>query len=311
MNMASIGILCIFTFIHISAGNTMKGFVTVQCKSENMGQYGQKSLLQCVVRTTQEATDPQIRVVTWKKDGAEEALVVFHRGDTKRVPGFSFAEPSWGDKNMNVSLLITNTAAHDEGAYTCQVMTNSGSATNHTSLKVTAKYSAPTIKAIPEKINRNTEGILVCNSNGGYPQGELRWFDHDGMEWTKSAKMETEQTEKGLFQLTSKMTLLQGSIFSQYTCVVFNASGVKEDEATFVIPDLPEPIVHGPGDPASKIVAPVVVIGSLIVGLLAVLVYRVYRRRTQRDHREVPKHESDIEEGDYQEGGEEFQDSRA
>ena len=105
-----------------------------------------------------------------------------------------------------------------------------------------AKYSAPTIKPIPDTIDRNTKGDLVCNSDGGYPEGALRWFDHDGEEWSKNAEMEVKKTRAGLFQLTSKLTLLQGSIFSQYTCIVFNSSGGKEDEATFVIPDSPDSI---------------------------------------------------------------------
>lgn len=101
-----------------------------------------------------------------------------------------------------------------------------------------AKYSAPTINPSPETITRNTDGALTCQSDGGYPEGKLRWFDEHGVEWTKSSEMTATPTERGLFHLSSTLTLLRGSIFSKYTCVVYNASGGKEDEAAFEIRDV-------------------------------------------------------------------------
>lgn len=101
-----------------------------------------------------------------------------------------------------------------------------------------AKYSVPTINPSPEKMTQNTDGTLTCQSDGGYPEGILRWFDGDNMEWTKSSEMTVTKTEKGLFHLSSTLTLLRGSIFSKYTCVVFNASGDKEDEVMFEIAEV-------------------------------------------------------------------------
>lgn len=114
----------------------------MQCKTENVGQYGQKSLLECVVKTSEDVADPQIRLVSWRKEGAEEALLVFYRGTTKQLSGYSFAEQSWNYRNMNVSLLITNTAVQDEGLYTCNVLTNIGDGFSHTRLNLTGKPSA-------------------------------------------------------------------------------------------------------------------------------------------------------------------------
>lgn len=104
-----------------------------------MGRYGQQSLLECVIHTTQDVADAKIIVVTWKKDGVETTLLVFNRGQTTRQPRYSFAEPSWNDRNMKVSLLITDTALEDEGSYTCAVMTDSGYGTTKTDLKVTGE----------------------------------------------------------------------------------------------------------------------------------------------------------------------------
>lgn len=170
--MTSTGILfLVITVIYISAGNAKNGkfyhhlrissvkcclilmysvkmflstvFVNVFCKAENVGQFGQQSLLECEVQTIQEAADAKIRVVTWKKQGAKKPLLVFHRAETIQQPGYEFAEPSWNDKNMNVSLLINKTLLSDAGVYMCTVMTNSGDGESHANLKVTGESLWP------------------------------------------------------------------------------------------------------------------------------------------------------------------------
>ncbi|XP_067436899.1 butyrophilin subfamily 1 member A1-like [Thunnus thynnus] len=312
MNMASVGILFLF-FIVIRAQSEGKNFVKVECKTENVGQYGQQSMLDCVVKTSEEVKEPKITVVTWKKKGSEDALLVFHKGKTTLRPGYKFAESSWNDRNMNISLLITNTMMVNSGDYTCLVFTDSGDdEETETSLRVTAKYNKPTISFIPENITRREDVILSCSSVGGYPEGQLRWFDEHNKNWPASSEMEAELTNDGLFKLSSKLTLLKNSIFSKYTCVVFNSSGGKEDEVTLEIPDTAASEGQEQrkvSDQTSKIVAPVVVIGSLIVGLLLALL--IYRRRSQRHHREVPTCESDAEQGDHVEMYKECEDGTA
>ncbi|KAI9513957.1 hypothetical protein NQZ68_038017 [Dissostichus eleginoides] len=96
-------------------------------------------------------------------------------------------------------------------------------------LRVTAKYNKPAIKFDPQT------STLMCESDSGYPKGQLRWFDEFGTEWTKSSEMEVDKTESGLFNLSSKLTLMDGSTFSSYTCKVFNVSGGKEEEATYTV----------------------------------------------------------------------------
>ncbi|XP_067436246.1 butyrophilin subfamily 1 member A1 isoform X2 [Thunnus thynnus] len=286
MNMASVGILLLF-FIVIRAQTEGKSFVKVECKTGNVGQYGQQSMLDCVVTTAEEVKDPKILTVTWKKKGSEDNLLFFHRGETKVQPGYRFAESSWNDKNMNISLLITNTTMVNNGDYTCLVMTDSGDDEETvTSLGVTAKYNKPTIRSIPVNITGREDVTLICSSVGGYPEGKLRWFDEHNTEWPASSKMEAELTNDGLFKLSSKLSLLKNSIFSKYTCVVFNSSRGKEDEVTLEIPDTAASEGQGGekgSDQISKIVAPVVVIGSLIVGLLLALL--IHRRRSQQARR--------------------------
>lgn len=298
--MASSGIIAfIFTFLCINTVNSDGGeFVKVEYKTANVGHYGQQSLLECVIKTSTVAKDATIRVVTWKKltypeDEDGLPLVVFAKGELNKKSGYKFAEPSWDKTNMNVSLLITNTTVAHDGYYKCMVITDSGDDSMVTTLKVQARYSVPTVRSIPEKIIQNTDSTLVCESRGGYPNGTLRWFDEKGHEWTKSSEMEVTQSSDSLFQLTSRLSLLRGSTFPTYACIVFNASGGKEDGITIAIPIFGE-YREDPRLVPSKIVAPLVVIGSLIVGLLCVLV--LCRRRFQRGHGAAP---TDVEEAGY------------
>ncbi|KAL3996294.1 hypothetical protein ACER0C_008950 [Sarotherodon galilaeus] len=303
--MASSGIiLFIFTVFCICAVKS-GDFVKVECKAENVGQYGQQSLLECVVKTGETVNDPTIRMVAWKKltspEDEGDLVLGFHSGKLDRPKrGYRFAEPLWDEKNMNVSLLITNTAVADDGYYKCMVITDSGDDNMVTTLKVQARYSVPTVHSIPEKIVPNKGSTLICESRGGYPKGTLRWFDEEKHEWTKSSEMEVTQSDAGLFQLTSRLLLLRGSTFPKYTCAVFNASGDKEDEITFET-KIHETLIDPDSDPTkpqpetSKIVAPLVVIGSLIVGLLCALL--LYRRRSQHGHRQVSEALQHVEEG--------------
>ncbi|XP_056136248.1 CD276 antigen homolog [Lampris incognitus] len=255
-------------------------FIDLNCKSENHGEYGQQSRVECIIQPKKEAEDPEIIMVTWKKDKDEHPLLLYKKGKTNCEQRYQFAEPEWNNKTMSVSLLVTNTMLEDTGQYRCMVITDSGDASASTELSVAAKYSAPTINYIPEKeIPLNTNSTLFCNSYGGYPQGQIRWFDVDNSELTHSSEMEAKQMPDGLFNLTSKLSLLPDSVFSKPTCVVHSASGSKEGEAIFEMPEtsfISENL--GQQDSNSKIIAPVVVIGSLIVGLLLVIVLK-WRRR--------------------------------
>ncbi|XP_041640906.1 butyrophilin subfamily 2 member A2 isoform X2 [Cheilinus undulatus] len=310
--MASTGFLLFMSTVIFFGFKIVKcnSFVQVHSKTQIIGQYDQQTRLDCIVHPSESVKEPEIKVVIWTKEGEEEPLLFYNRGKLTPSSGYSFAEPSWNKKNMNVSLLIHKTAVKDEGVYKCLVYTDSGYNFNHTSLRVTAKYTVPSFLPHPTTIDLNTDGTLTCKSTG-YPKGQLCWFDKDGNKWTKSPETEVLLTESGLYSLSSTLTLQRGSIFSQYVCKVFNAAGDKEAEDSFTVPD--KPVIGGLGQEggpststststsnnlATKIVAPLVVIGSLIVGLLLAL---LYRRRYQSNHRAIPTREQEVEEGDSRE----------
>ncbi|XP_060917959.1 T-lymphocyte activation antigen CD80 isoform X3 [Labrus mixtus] len=312
--MASAGLLLLTLAVLNSAGSSQT-FVKIHCKTQNIGQCDQESRLDCVIHYSEgdveDAENAEILAVIWRKEGVKESVLKYENGNLTSLPGYSFAEPSWNNKNVNVSLLIHKTAVKDEGVYTCDVFTDSGYNTNHTRLNVTAKYGVPTIQPQPQDIDLNTDGSLTCRSTG-YPKGRLSWFDKDNKPWLEQPKVEVLTTESGLFILSSTLNIQRGSAFSQYTCKVFNARGDKEAEKSFTVQD--KPSIGGLGQDAkdtkdsnmilaTKIVAPVLVVGSLIVGLLVLL---LYKRRSQRDDQET---EGDVQESLTTEMGQDTKDS--
>ncbi|PWA32707.1 hypothetical protein CCH79_00012485, partial [Gambusia affinis] len=202
-------------------------FVEVVCEKTITGQVGHQSVLTCKVETTQDIPDLTILMVVWKKKGDDQFLSVLEKKAGKEIkfqPGYEVVL-----NNRTVSLVITDTKVKDEGVYTCQVTTDSGTAIKSTYLKVTAKYHHPTANSSDEKEIPYAHKTLTCKATGGYPKGELRWFDENETEWTKSAMPEENQMEDGLFELSSKLPLMRGSTFSEYKCVVYNASGDRVD----------------------------------------------------------------------------------
>ncbi|KAF7213269.1 transcript variant X2, partial [Nothobranchius furzeri] len=295
--MASHAALYVLSVLLFSAGAGVSGFVKIACNDRTVGQIGQPSLLNCVVKPTQDTTDIDIVNVKWKRSGDAESFLNCHQdeGCTGTWPGYRFADFSseWDSKNTNISLLITNTQVKDEAKYTCYVYTDSGDDEVDVDLQVTAKYSLPNVSLVPEKKNPNSKEALLCKASGGYPKGTIRWFDENNE--TISAETEVKTMDNGLFELSSKLVSLNGSTFSNYTCIVFNSSGGKENEGKIQTSNFlgfegtPSPVVKTP-----NVVAGVLVIGSLIVGLLLLLLIR--RRRAQPPHhREGPARGSEAD----------------
>uniref|UniRef100_A0A674EA29 Ig-like domain-containing protein n=1 Tax=Salmo trutta TaxID=8032 RepID=A0A674EA29_SALTR len=259
-------------------------FVKVECKEEYHGVYGQQSLLQCNVKAVQNVT---ISTVTWKRVEVDTLLLEYHQDTFNLIPGFEFAEPSWNKNNMNVSLLLTNTKMADKGVYECMVGTDRGYDKATTSLSVTAMYLTPTMSSIPEtNIKENTDVTIFCNSTGGQQKGLIWWFDQFGSNRTRSAELVAKETGDGLFNLSSRFKVLKATSSStNYTCKVLNVNGVEEGMASFVIQfAVPEIGTSARLDSVSPTnwLAPVVVIGSLIIGLLvALLLFR--KRSAQRN----------------------------
>ncbi|XP_027872569.1 uncharacterized protein LOC114144213 isoform X2 [Xiphophorus couchianus] len=254
-------------------GHASSAFIVVVCDETSIGQVGHQSMLTCKVETTQKIHDLTIYVVVWKKKGDDQFLSVLDKRAGKEnilQPGYKVAL-----NNRTISLVITDTKVKDKGDYTCQVVTDGGNAIMSTNFEVTAKYHPPTANISDEK---GIPKSLFCKATGGYPPGKLRWFDENQTEWTNSADPTENKMEDGRSELSSKLPLMPGSTFSEYTCAVYNASGNRVDSVAVKLKSIGEPPKQ-----LSAIIAPVLVVGSLIVGLLLVLL--ICRKRSQQKNR--------------------------
>ncbi|XP_011472152.1 uncharacterized protein LOC101156630 isoform X1 [Oryzias latipes] len=307
--MASSGtIVCIIYAFGITVG-VANSSLKLECDETNTGQFGQQSLLKCVIK--QPAV--KVRVVIWRKVGEnEEALLVFEDTVKKQVQGFRFVEPFWITNNPDLSMLINNTKMEDEGEYLCTVVTDAGEGEKITQLKVKARYNQPTIKQTKKTKTSNVASYLICESFGGYPEGELRWFDEHDKDWTKSSNMTVKKTDNGLFKLSSWLPLMSGSTYESYTCKVYDGKGVEEGKVFFEPNKQTDPEASVNNEELKKetspaaFVAPVVVIGSVIVGLLLLLLYRRQSQKMRRPstaplmgpHESVEIQDPDVETGD-------------
>ncbi|XP_061766862.1 cell adhesion molecule 3 isoform X1 [Nerophis ophidion] len=234
--MASAGILLWLLITICVSGQTTRtnSFVTVECKMDNVGKYGNQSMLNCGIVTAKEARDATVMMVTWKKDGV--LLLGFEKpSKLNESPRFSFTK-SWSMKNMNVSLLIANTSVADQGEYTCEVVTDRGRHETSANLSVAARYSQPTILYTPMDVSPKSQVTLTCSSEGGYPEGRLGWFLGPTRKEFGDSKTEVNVTRNGLFHLSSKLNVPPEMTASEYTCKVYNANGGEDDKATLISP---------------------------------------------------------------------------
>ncbi|RVE76335.1 hypothetical protein OJAV_G00008480 [Oryzias javanicus] len=313
-NMASSGTIVRMIYAFGITVGFADSSLMMECDKTKMGHFGQQTLLNCVIKQQ----DVEVRVVSWRKLGLEDPLLFFQETLKTPVNGFRFADPSRSPKNMNVSLLIDNTKVEDEGEYECLVVTTGGEGMITTHLNVKAKYSQPTIKETEETQVLNAERTLICESFGGYPEGKLRWFDVDDKDWTKSSNTTITKMDSGLFKISSRLPLLSGSALEKCSCKVYDSNGAEENEVSYEISkssfrgEIRRPSTTPPMDPngdgpnETKVIAPLVVIGSLIVGLLLVLLYRRRNQKMRRPstaplmghHEHVETQDPDVETGD-------------
>ncbi|XP_067114977.1 programmed cell death 1 ligand 2 isoform X2 [Osmerus mordax] len=275
--MASV-VYCLLLTCLISSSKSVEEFLSLDCPTEHHGVYGQRSLVKCIAKANL-GEIPTIKHLVWKKGG--EILLMFTTGNLMGKDGVQFADPDW-KVNMNMSLLLTNTKMSDMGEYECMVLTDIGYQKAKTNLSVTAKYQTPTMNSIQgANIKDNTDVTLFCNATGGDQIGSIQWFDEFGKNWTPNSELVGSKTENGLSNLSSRLVLKDPS--SNYTCLVFNARGVQEGKASLSLQIMSGRDDQNSGDLHARYVAPLVIIGSLIVGLLVTVL--ICRRRSRKARR--------------------------
>ncbi|XP_066522450.1 ICOS ligand-like isoform X2 [Hoplias malabaricus] len=260
------------------------------------GFAGKETKISCSFKTVIGDKDITISGLVITKNGQKDVFFSWldnvNKGDP-RVKLSSRTDPS---------LLFTNTTVSDEGEYEYKIMTNRGMIKDgRFSLRVTARYSDP-VTSWSDGIKEGGSAELYCRASGGYPEGAIHWFDTTGTNWTKNAKLDITETSDKLLTMSSTLTFTSIDLsWATFRCVVLNGKFVKEGEQTFkpIAKDAPADAVSGDKKNLTntQIIAPVVVIGSLIVGLLFTLI--IFRRRRSNHYpgNGTENHYTEVEQG--------------
>ncbi|KAL6455753.1 hypothetical protein MHYP_G00356040 [Metynnis hypsauchen] len=274
-NMASAVLLFLTVMLSsVRFGELAEALIRVECQPA-FGVSGQTTQISCSFKTNFEGNHIIISAASVTKRGESDPLFLFQSGVVKGDHRFKLAS-----KN-DPSLLLTDTAVSDEDQYKYTVITNRGIIEDRTfRISVTAKYSKPTMSSLQNEIEDGSHADFYCNATGGYPAGAIHWFDNTNTNWTKSATQEITVRDDKLLKMSSKLSFTSiDSSWAPFRCVVFNNKFVKEGEEMF------HPNIKGGKSDTfldnnggfrmeTKYVAPIVVIGSLIVGILLVLLLR-------------------------------------
>ncbi|XP_061081024.1 CD276 antigen-like isoform X1 [Conger conger] len=254
------------------------GPVTLDCPSASAGVYGRDVRIRCAVTP---GSGVHVFRAEWKRvrPGAPVSAVSVFGAAGGSGPRF---RSGWDRSSMEVWLQVQRVRLADEGHYTCLVVTDRGSAVRGTSLKVTARYSEPTVWSIPARnIEDNMEVTMFCRALGGFPRGTVHWFDQYGTNWTRSTRTDAWIREDGRFDLTSEFDVWRvSSISPGYSCRVigWDGRGQGEAEINLAFRD-PEKRVQRWSN--NSIAAVIVVAGSLATGLL--LLPLLQRRRPRQE----------------------------
>ncbi|KAF5879836.1 muscle, skeletal receptor tyrosine-protein kinase-like isoform X1, partial [Clarias magur] len=269
-------------FSSVQVGHSAETMCNLKCQSA-VGVIGQTTNISCSIESQTGSIDINTAALTRFREN--KPCFTFQRYEDRVT----------GDSRFKVeslpSLQLHNTSISDEGGYRYYIRTNLGNDDAEFRINVTAVYSPPIITSEPTEIKDGGAADLYCRASGGYPAGTIHWFDQRNTNWTQNAALQITQGHDGLFTLSSKLSFKTiDTTWGPFRCVVRNYRYEEEGESTTHLRREGDGGITTPTDSTMKpIIAAVIVIGSLVAGVLLVLLFR--RRRSQRDPAGEPEQE--------------------
>ncbi|KAF4080324.1 hypothetical protein AMELA_G00169010 [Ameiurus melas] len=258
----------------VRVGKSAETLFKLKCQPA-VGVIGQTTHISCSIEFLTDSKLVSINTVVLTRSGEEKPCFTFQ----------PYVNRVTGDSRFKVenepSLQLHNTAISDEGEYRYFIRTSLGNEQVKFTINVTAQYHNPIITSMPEEVVNGEHADLYCNASDGYPEGTIHWFDQSNTNWTKSTTLQSTQGNDGLFTLSSKLSFQKiDTLWEPFRCVVFNNRYEEEGGSTFHL-KIKGNLPNSPaGDSTVKnIIAPVIVIGSLIIGLLIALLFKRRRNR--------------------------------
>ncbi|XP_059210877.1 butyrophilin subfamily 1 member A1-like [Centropristis striata] len=228
---------------------------------------GHTTILPCWLNPPQSAEGLEVR---WYRSDRYDTPVMFYRErkfesasqDASYVGRVSFGlkdAASEGLKAGDVSLKLENVTIEDAGDYTCYVSSDQGYDRGSVTLVVTEIGNAPLLSAVWKQDNMVN---MSCESEGWYPQPNLRWSDQKQVLTPKSLKFSKDSS--GL-QSVHSWILVPSS--TEVSCSVgFSAEEAKEARVHVETPPQPESGSSAAG--AAGWVAFAIVVIAAILGAL-------------------------------------------
>lgn len=253
----------------VCVGKETGSLFSIRCQPA-VGVVGEVTDISCSIQSNTPDTI-SIYLIVLTRVGEKEALFTFDPYE-KRMSG----EPRF-QVTDKTSFQLSNTRLSDEGEYKYHIRTNQGGKETKFTISVTAKYREPVISSKQEKIENDGAADLLCQVSGGYPAGNIHWFDQSNTNWTNSATLQKTQGDDGLYNLSSTLSYRRfDTSWAPFKCVVLNSKYEEEGRSTSNL-KISGSVNTQEGANNSVVknsVAAVVVIGSLIVGLLIVILFK-------------------------------------
>ncbi|XP_047432934.1 butyrophilin subfamily 1 member A1-like isoform X4 [Mugil cephalus] len=241
--------------------------LVVSVQSPNLVRLGLSATLPCWLNPPQNAEDLEVR---WYRDNYDTPVLLYKAkafDDTLQDASYagrvSFGlkdATSGGLKTGDVSLKLVNTTIQDAGQYTCYVTSLQGYDSSPVTLEVTETGRSPVLSAV------RTEDNMVnvsCESEGWYPQPDLRWSNQH-----KELKPKSLLFNKDSSGLVSVHSWLLVPSSSKVSCsVVLPNKDTKE--ATLLLDFPPQPV-----GTAGWVAFAIVLIAALALAALGVMYYK-------------------------------------
>ncbi|XP_058848205.1 butyrophilin-like protein 2 [Acipenser ruthenus] len=193
--------LCLLSFLYIASAEMT--LMELELNNSVIARYNESVLLHCKAVSKGNMT---LLLFEWLRP-PNTILYKFRKGhETQHSPRIS-----WVKQGFEVSLTINQLKPSDEGNYTCKVRTGHGMKFKNVTVELEAPYS----DSSPDCMIQVKE--LTCVFSGGYPKGEIHWFDEEGNNVTDRASNNCSETGEGLFNISSSYHIGNHSSHS-YNC---------------------------------------------------------------------------------------------
>ncbi|XP_078272359.1 butyrophilin subfamily 3 member A2-like [Rhinoraja longicauda] len=240
-----------------------------------VGVVGEAVTLECHLEPTEPIGEMTVR---WLKSDLDLAVHTFRNGKVENNnQDLRYRERTelFQDKMVagNASLRIKNIRVADQGNYICTVDNGIDFEETRIDLKVGGLGRDHWIYI---RGYEKSGIVLVCESNGCYPEPSVQWIGGERENLTLKSTLNSQHDSQQLINVQSTVTVSKGST-NKYSCILLNRVLGKEQEAIIEIADVFFPVVSG------WLVFLCLTLCLLIIALVFAVYWTIRRRKHMKD----------------------------